>query len=91
MRAIVEPRFKFARYFAPAHHHRPVTAEQLFEKNDLELYDTNTDPDELHNLAHDPNHRERVEVLNGRLNTLIDHEVGRDDGHEFGGDLTRFS
>lgn len=50
-RGVHDGRWKFARYFAPAHHHTPQTWDELARLNDLELYDTHADPGELENLA----------------------------------------
>ncbi|MDD4613616.1 MAG: MYXO-CTERM sorting domain-containing protein, partial [Synergistaceae bacterium] len=42
------------------------------------------DPDEMHNLAASPEaNRELILDLNARLNALIAHEIGVDDGAEF--------
>lgn len=85
-RGIHDGRYKFARYFAPADHHTPADFTDLLARNDLELYDTQTDPDELHNLANQPElHRELIERLSGRLNALVELEVGIDDGREHPG------
>lgn len=80
-RGISDGRYKFARYFKPAEHHQPEDWETLLAHNELELYDTETDPDEVSNLANDPEaHRELILDLNARLNALIATEVGVDDG-----------
>jgi hypothetical protein len=73
---------KYARYFSPREHHRPTTWGDLIRHNDLELYDTEADPGETTNLAHDlaTAPRERIEALNDSLNALIDDEIGVDDG-----------
>ena len=34
-------------------HNLPKTVEELFEYNDAELFDLDTDPEEMHNLAVD--------------------------------------
>jgi len=85
-RGIHDGRFKFARYFAPADHHRPDDWETLSARNDLELYDTLADPDELDNLAARPDApRELLLLLAQRTNVLVDTEVGDDRGDELPG------
>ena len=78
--------YKFARYFAAADHHTPNDFATLTARNDLELYDTWSDPDELNNLAARPEaQRALIEPLNARLNQLLAQEVGADDGREHPG------
>lgn len=85
-RGIHEGRYKFARYFAPSHHHTPTDFDTLIAHNDLELYDLHEDPDELINLAAVPHeHRPLIEALNARVNELVAQEVGIDDGREHPG------
>lgn len=82
-RGVHDGRYKFARYFAPRDHHIPEDFENLVGRNDLELYDTQEDPDELNNLAKDPQaHRELLLRLNAQTNALIRREIGTDDGSE---------
>jgi arylsulfatase len=81
IRGIADGRYKFARYFKPAEHHMPEDWKTLTQHNELELYDTSTDPFEMNNLASDPEaHREVIIALNARLNDLVQMEVGVDDG-----------
>ena len=86
IRGIFDGRHRFARYFAPADHHRPEDWETLSTRNDLELYDTASDPDEIVNLAGEAAHRETILDLNARLNRAMDIEIGTDDGREYDGD-----
>ncbi|MEM7019689.1 MAG: sulfatase-like hydrolase/transferase [Pseudomonadota bacterium] len=80
-RGIHEGRYKFARYFKPSEHHQPADWETLTQHNELELYDTEQDPDELVNLASNAeSHKPLITELNAKLNTLIDTEIGVDDG-----------
>jgi arylsulfatase len=80
MRAIYDGRYKFARYFAPDSYHSPKDWQTLSTRNDLELFDTASDPDEMVNLAQDPDQRALVLSLNARLNDLTAAEIGLDDG-----------
>jgi len=83
VRAIITERYKFARYFS-SDFNAPVTLKELLDRNDIELYDLQNDPDEMHNLAADPEaNRDLILDLNARLNALIAHEIGLDDGAEF--------
>lgn len=87
-RALCDGRYRFARYFSPADHHTPTTWETLLARNDLELYDTSTDPDCLTNCAARPElHQPLILALNRKLNDLSARELGRpDDGSHLPGD-----
>jgi arylsulfatase A-like enzyme len=85
-RGVHDGRYKFARYFRPADHHTPTDWQTLSTRNELELYDTQADPDELVNLAAQPEaHQALLLELSARTNALVAHEVGRDDGSELPG------
>jgi arylsulfatase len=81
VRMVYDGRYVYARYFSPKQHNRPTTLEAIYKLNDVELYDTRTDPLEMKNLAMagKPNH-ELVMAMNDKLNRLIDEEVGEDRG-----------
>ena len=88
-RGLFDGRYKFGRWFSPGDHHRPETWTALLARNDLELYDTETDPDEMRNLAFAPErHKVRILELNAMLNQLLDEEVGLDDGSHMPGDAS---
>lgn len=81
IRSICDGRYRFSRYFSPLEHHAPTTMEKLFNNNDVELYDLKNDPLEMQNLALNINeHGEAIEMMNGKLNALIEVEVGEDTG-----------
>jgi arylsulfatase len=80
VRSIFDGRHVFTRYFSPKQHNRPTTLEDLHRYNDVELFDVETDPLEMNNLAGSKQHRELVLAMNDALNRLIDAEVGEDRG-----------
>ncbi|MGH8541652.1 MAG: sulfatase-like hydrolase/transferase [Stenotrophobium sp.] len=85
-RGVFDGRYKFARYFAPSQHHIPRDWATLLRYNQLELYDTQIDPDEIVNLAAQPEqHKELILALNAKINALIMDEIGFDDGREHPG------
>lgn len=88
-RGVFDGRYKFTRYFSPDSHHLPQDWDTLLAHNDLELYDTHQDPDELVNLAARPEGpeavKERLLALNARTNQLIEQEIGDDHGGEYPG------
>lgn len=85
-RGIHDGRYKFARYFRPGQHHTPTSWEMLLAHNELELYDTRSDPQEINNLAAQPEQqRDLILALNARVNALVATEIGRDEGAELPG------
>jgi arylsulfatase len=91
IRGVFDGRYKFGRYFRTSEHHAPRDWDALIAHNDLELYDTAEDPDEIVNLAAEPSaQRERILELNAKVNALIDAEVGADDGAMYPGPTERY-
>ena len=80
IRSVFDGRYRFSRYFSPLRFNRPTTYEALVADNDLEAYDLQEDPQEIHNLAQDSRAKDLIMALNASLNTRIDEEVGVDDG-----------
>ena len=83
VRGIITPDYKFARYFAPVKFNTPADYEALWADNDVELLMCGTD--ETENLAwpKDNNaNQQLVELMNQKLNALIQREIGTDDGSE---------
>jgi arylsulfatase len=81
IRSVFDGRYKYSRYFSPKQHNQPHTLEDIFELNDVELFDLDTDPDEMQNLAIEPKkHGVLLLAMNDKMNQLIGAEVGVDDG-----------
>jgi arylsulfatase len=63
------------------HYHLPAGVQQLLADNDVALYDLQSDPEEMDNLAN-PDHPRYDEALlsamNQKLNALIAEEIGED-------------
>jgi hypothetical protein len=74
-------RYKFARYYAPAAFNEPRTLEEILRYNDVQLFDLESDPEEMHNLALEPEKNQaKILGMNGLLNDLMAREVGVNDG-----------
>ena len=81
IRSVFDGRYQFTRYFSPKQHNRPTSIEELFELNDVELFDHQNDPNEVENLALDRGkNADLIMAMNAKLNRLIDEEVGEDVG-----------
>ena len=80
-RGIFDGRYKLVRYFGMGNYHLPTAVQQLLADNDVALYDLQSDPDEMDNLAN-PAHPRYDEALlsamNQKLNALIAEEIGED-------------
>ena len=88
IRSMFDGRYQFTRYFSPKQHNIPQSIEELFEFNDVELFDTQEDPNELVNLALDPvKNRDLILAMNAKLNRLIADEVGEDVGQMLPGGI----
>jgi len=92
IRGVFDGRYKFGRYFRLTEHHQPRDWEMLLAHNDLELYDTHQDPDEIVNLAFRPEgHEAQILDLSGKVNALVESEIGVDDGSIYPGSPSQYS
>ena len=83
VRGITTDRYKFVRYFKPLDFNTPETLDELFEHNDVQLFDLAADPEELSNLAADPEKNgDLILQMNDLLNETIAREIGEDKGDE---------
>ena len=61
--------YQFARYYSPTVLNTPKTLDEIFKYNDVQLFDLTTDPDELHNLALEPEkYKDTILKMNSLLN-----------------------
>jgi len=83
LRTVFDGRYKFSRYFAPVDHNTPKTIDELFDWNDVELFDLESDPREVKNLAADRKaNADLITTMSGKLEAIIKDEIGVDDGRE---------
>lgn len=87
VRSVFDGRYTFSRYHSNKQHNRPLTLEELYRLNDVELFDAKSDPHEMKNLAQGDRHRDLVLAMNEKLNRLIDAEVGEDRGQMLPGGI----
>ena len=81
IRSVFDGQYKFSRYYSPLEHHIPKTLDELFSNNDVELFDVIKDPLEMKNLAlNRSKHENVIQMMNDKLNRLIEDEVGDDVG-----------
>jgi len=78
---VFDGRYKFARYYAPSAFNTPQTLEEILRNNDVQLFDLESDPEEMHNLVLQPEkNRATILRMNQLLNDLMAKEVGVNDG-----------
>jgi arylsulfatase len=70
-------RYKFGRYYAPTACNTPQTLPEILENNDVQLFDLQSDPQEMHNLALEPEKNQATILrMNALLNEMIAKEAG---------------
>jgi arylsulfatase len=80
-RGIFDGRYKLVRYFGMGNYNLPASVQQLLADNDVALYDLQSDPEEMDNLANPahPKYDEKLlSAMNQKLNALIAEEIGED-------------
>ena len=81
VRGVVTERYKFVRYFSPVDFNTPVTLDELFAHNDVQLFDLAANPEETVNLAAEADaNAGLIAQMNDLLNETIEQEIGQDDG-----------
>jgi len=78
---VFDGRYKFARYYAPSAFNVPQTLEEILRNNDVQLFDLQSDPAEMHNMVlESEKNRATILRMNQLLNDLMAKEVGVNDG-----------
>jgi arylsulfatase A-like enzyme len=80
-RAVVDGRYKLVRWFSPRDYAPPVNLNGLYSRSDVTLHDLRDDPgemDNLGNLDHPGYDPALLKQMLGKLNALIEHELGED-------------
>ncbi len=83
VRTVFDGRYKFSRYFAPVERNKPASIDDLYQANDVELFDLQTDKLETKNLAPDrEKNADLIATMSRKLESIINAEIGKDDGRE---------
>lgn len=83
LRCVFDGRYKFTRYFSPIARNRPQNLDELYRWNDVELFDLQSDPAEIRNLAMSQDENPAlVAAMSDKLEAIIKAEIGKDDGRE---------
>lgn len=83
LRTTFDGRYKFTRYFSPIERNSPKSLADLYRLNDVELFDLETDPNEINNLAIDRSaNGDLVLQMNNQLEAAIKTQIGVDNGRE---------
>ena len=83
VRTAFDGRYKFTRYLSPVQRNRPRNLDQLYASNDVELFDLDSDPNELTNLAAVKGENAGlVQQMSDKLERAIAAEIRVDDGRE---------
>jgi len=80
-RGVFDGRYKLVRYFGLSHYNLPHSVAELLADNDVALYDTRRDPEEMNNLADPKNpayNEGLLAAMNAKLTALIQDEIGED-------------
>ena len=80
-RGVFDGRYKLVRYFGLSHYNLPHSVAELLADNDVALYDTRLDPEEMNNLADPKNpayNEGLLAAMNAKLTALIQDEIGED-------------
>jgi arylsulfatase len=83
VRTLFDGRYKFSRYFSPVDRNEPGNINDLYQANDVELFDLQTDKLETKNLASDrEKNADLISRMSDKLESIIKTEIGKDDGRE---------
>lgn len=84
IRSVTDGKYRYTRYFSPLIYKLPREMNDIYKLNDIELFDLDSDPDEINNLAATPEKGQQNKVklieMNHKLNKIIAEEIGEDNG-----------